>query len=95
MIERCPVLLVDVEDAEAVSVALHGYVYEWGDGRVAVALGFGSLYNHAAEPNATYESDFESDELVIRAIRPIAPGDEITIDYTQGADDHELWFEVS
>jgi uncharacterized protein len=91
-IERCPVLVAEADDADAVMLAFHGYVFDWEEGRVAIALGFGSLYNHDPDPNAEYEADHDEQELLIRARHEIAAGDEITIDYTDGGA-IELWFE--
>jgi SET domain-containing protein len=44
--------------------------------------------NHSCRPNA--ESDVVKGRVILRAIRPIAPGDEITYDY--GEDYFELFF---
>jgi SET domain-containing protein len=94
LIEACPVVLVPSEEATAVCTTVLGhYVYEWDDG-VAVALGFGSLYNHAAVPNARYERDADPDILRVVASQPIDAGDEVLIDYTGGGA-QELWFAPS
>jgi len=92
VIETCPVLVAEPDDAEAVMIAFHGYAFDWEDGRVAIALGFGSLYNHDPEPNALYEADHDEQELVVRAKVDIAAGEEILIDYTGGGA-VELWFD--
>src|SRR5438067_13170477 len=77
VVERCPVLVVDADEATHVSAgSLAHHLWEWGDGTVAVALGYGSLYNHADDPNA--ECSAAGEELVIVARRSIAAGDEIT-----------------
>jgi uncharacterized protein len=92
VIEQCPVLLVEPGEADSVSSgSLSGYVYDWGDGHVAIALGYGSLYNHDPEPNAEYAQSDDGTALVVTALAPIAPGEEITIDYT-GGDPSSLWF---
>ena len=94
LIEACPVVVVPSEDVAAVcSTVLGHYVYEWDEG-VAVALGFGSLYNHAAVPNARYERDADPDVLRVVAARPIQSGDEVLIDYTGGGA-QQLWFAAS
>ncbi len=90
IVERCPVLVVGGDEAEQVSVgALAHHLWDWGEGAVAVALGYGSLYNHAEDPNA--ECGAADGQLLIIARRDIAAGDEITIDYTNGGA-QELWF---
>lgn len=93
-IEQCPVLVAEADHAEAVMEALYGYPFDWEEGRVAIALGFGSLYNHDPAPNAEYEADHDEELLIVKAKHDIAAGDEITIDYTGGGV-IELWFEAS
>jgi len=78
VIERCPVLVVKEQEID--ESILMSYVYCWGRGTVAVALGYGSLYNHSYEPNAYYE-DVGQQTKVFTAIRDIEPGEEITINY--------------
>lgn len=46
-----------------------------------IALGYGSLYNHADHSNAMYYYDKEKELMVFEAIQPIAPHQEITINY--------------
>ena len=93
VVEHCPVLLLEPEDARYASEgSLSGYVYEWEGGRSALALGCGSLYNHDADPSAEYSVGEDSQSLVIVARRDIESGEEITIDYTGGGA-IELWFD--
>lgn len=93
VVERCPVLLLEPEDADQLATgSLSGHLYDWGDGRAAVALGYGSLYNHDHEPNAEYASHEDPAEIVIVARRDIGAGEELFIDYTGGGQ-IELWFE--
>ena len=55
--ERVPVLVMPADEAMegAAGEVLQHYVFEWGRGTVALALGFGSLYNHSYSPNARYD----------------------------------------
>ena len=93
VIERCPVLVIDPEDADSLaSGSLYGHVYDWGEGHAAVALGYGSLYNHDPVPNAEYSASDDGEELVVKAKAVIQPGDEILVDYTGGGQ-IELWFD--
>jgi hypothetical protein len=83
-IERCPVIVLPAADVpQIVRTRLASYYYEWGDdcGQGAIALGCGSLYNHSYEPNARYEFREEADCIEFLALRDIAPGDEITVNY--------------
>jgi hypothetical protein len=92
VVETCPMLVADDEQGEALSLGAEGYVFGWGDGSTALALGYGSLYNHSFAPNATTLET--PDELVITAVRDIAAGEEIFINYTgTGSDAEELWFD--
>jgi SET domain-containing protein len=94
VIETCPVIVVPADEADAVcSSVLGNYAYGWDDGAVVVALGFGSLYNHSADPNATYEEGEAEDTMLVRARRLILAGDEVFIDYTGGGE-QELWFDA-
>ena len=94
VVEHCPVLVLEPEDARfATEGSLSGYVYDWEDGRTAVALGCGSLYNHDPDPSAHYRTGDDGQSLVILARRDIAAGEEITIDYTGGGA-IDLWFDL-
>ena len=94
VVEHCPVLVLEAEDARiATEGSLSGYVYDWEDGRSAVALGCGSLYNHDAEPSAQYRTGDDGRSLLLVATRDIAAGEEITIDYTGGGA-IDLWFDL-
>ena len=46
-----------------------------------VALGYGSLYNHADNCNAAYYYDEENELMVFEALRKIHRHEEITINY--------------
>jgi SET domain-containing protein len=78
VVETCPT--VQVPNSE-VTGRLRDYVFtsvEGGD--VVLALGYGMLYNHSAEPNLEYEQEDPS-EITFFALRTVHPGDELTIDY--------------
>ena len=86
--ERVPLLIIP---AKEVLECEHGsflsqYVFEYGRGTVALALGYGSLYNHSYTPNARYD-DVGRQTKEYRALRDIQPGEEITINYN-GAEDN-------
>lgn len=94
LIETCPVLVLEPDDLEHIEeTAIRGYYFEWDDGSGGLALGLGSLYNHSSTPNATVEADYDDAVIRYTAIRPIATGEEITIDYTGGGTDDDLWFD--
>lgn len=95
VVEHCPVLLLEPDDARQASQgSLSGYIYDWDEGRSAVALGCGSLYNHDPDPSAEYKVGDDGRSLVILARRDITAGEEITIDYTGGGA-IDLWFDLA
>jgi hypothetical protein len=96
VIERVPVLVLPlgtVTESDGCE-SLAGYCFMWGQGTVALALGYGSLYNHSFRPNAKYE-DIGQMTKVFTALREIAPGEEVTVNYNgDPADLGAVGFEV-
>lgn len=94
VIEHCPVLVISDEDEENIAgTVLDGYCYTW-EGGMALALGFGSLYNHSSTPNARYWTMPEEGLLEVVAHLAIEAGDEICINYNGDPDDDApVWFE--
>ena len=72
--ETCPVLVVPAGAIEDYSTGFGPYVFEWGEGKVALALGFGSLYNHSYRPNARY-NDVGPQTKAFKALWDIARED--------------------
>lgn len=96
VIERAPVLVMPAAEVLATEddTVLSHYLFEWGKGTVALALGFGSLYNHSYSPNARYEDAGRQLKLYI-AVRDIEPGEEVTINYNGSAEATDpVWFHV-
>ena len=90
LIERVPVLVLDYDEIKNVEgwTGLAGFCFHWTDKTVALALGYGSLYNHSYTPNARYDDEGNRMKR-FTAIRDIEPGEEITINYNGDPDDHE------
>jgi len=86
--ERVPVIVMPAE--EIIDAADHSvmadYVFDWGKGTVALALGYGSLYNHSYAPNARYDDEGQRAKI-FTALRDIAVGEEITVNYNGHEDD--------
>jgi hypothetical protein len=97
LIEECPVILVEPEQVTALlATALDDYFFWWGgEGHgAAIALGYGSLYNHAGQPNAWFVRKYEAKTIMVCALQPILAGEEITIHYSSSPGDlTPLWFE--
>ena len=88
ILERAPVIVLGTPDTEKIiDTILLFYHYCWGAESTAIACGYGSLYNHSIEPNASYQKDLEANELIFVAIRRIAAGDEITVNYNGDPED--------
>lgn len=99
LIERCPLIICKKEDKQFLrQTDLLNYYYRWDvaadDHQAAIALGYGSLYNHSYTPNAIVKKNFDKEYIEIVALRDIAPGEEITHNYNGDPDDKKrLWIE--
>ncbi len=96
LLEICPVLVLPASELDRIhGSSLHDYYFLWGpeQDRPAIALGFGSLYNHAEPPNAEFRLRYEDDSIHFVALQDIPAGGEITIDYHAGKRE-EVWFAV-
>ena len=92
LIEICPVIVLPETDRSTLDrTHLHDYYFVWQDGTIALALGYGSLYNHSPAPNAETRMDATRQTLDLYALQDIAAGTEIVIDYQA---EGKLWFEV-
>jgi hypothetical protein len=100
-VEECPVVLFrkpyEALHKELKTVVFHWPVPEGAAATQALALGYGSLYNHANPSNLRYETDAEALVLRLVAVRSIKPGEELAINYSAdgGAEvsDEDWWFE--
>jgi hypothetical protein len=88
--ERVPLLVLPSKEVLGFDEGgvLWQYVFEYGRNNVALALGFGSLYNHSYSPNARYD-DAGRQIKEYRALRDIQKGEEITINYNGSEDSME------
>ena len=98
-IEVCPVIALSEADARTLDgTGLCDYYFGWGkDGKAAaIALGYGSLYNHSPSANATHLKHAADGIISVVALRRIEPGEEIFIRYDVGTDGdtQRMWFEV-
>ena len=93
-VEWCPVIVLSPNDFERIHTSeLHDYYFLWEkDRQTAIALGYGSLYNHGEPANADYRMHFAERLLEVYATAAIEAGAEILIDYTDGASRDNLWF---
>ncbi|MBV8456184.1 MAG: SET domain-containing protein-lysine N-methyltransferase, partial [Acetobacteraceae bacterium] len=96
VIEVCPAIVLPEHDARRLDgTRLYDYYFGWGpDGRqAAIALGYGSLYNHSVTPNAAYRKNTEAEAIAFIATKTILPGEEIHVTYNPGPG-NLLWFDA-
>ncbi|HKC05181.1 MAG TPA: SET domain-containing protein-lysine N-methyltransferase [Patescibacteria group bacterium] len=99
IIEKCPIIEVPKNDMANLSESiLVTYFFYFGKKkeRLAVALGFGSIYNHSYMPNSTYKINVDEKIISFIAIKDIEKDGEITFNYKHESlkDKTPLWFEV-
>jgi len=96
LIEICPVIVLSTSDTRQIhETLLHDYYFLWDLEKKtsALALGYGSLYNHSDQPNAIFDLDYDGLNIKFAAIRDIKAGDEITVDYIAAKEEgYKLWF---
>lgn len=95
-IERVPMIVFSAREFEEDlgGTTLVNYCFAWGRNQVALALGYGSIYNHSFSPNARYD-DVGPQTKVFSALRAIEPGEEITVNYNGTPRSRsDVWFEV-
>jgi uncharacterized protein len=80
MIEECYIIISRGGDKK-----LEDYYFD-AKGKNAFFTGFGSIYNHSNEPNATYSISIKKRIAKFKARRTIRKGEEILISYG------EEWF---
>jgi SET domain-containing protein len=89
-IESCPVICLPARQGDlAQQTVLQNYFFGFGrnQSQYAIALGYGSLYNHSADPNADFTQRQAEKDIIFRATRPIREGEQIFIDYGWSEED--------
>ena len=98
VVEIAPVIVFpDLDPEELRETSFYQYYFLWGSPatQVAIALGYGALYNHSEYPNLETIQDLAERTVVFTACRDIMSGEELTIDYREGLDGEPLWFDPS
>lgn len=95
VLEVSPVLVVPAAELPALrQTRLYGYYYQWPGGAAALALGYGSLYNHSYRAVARFELDVPRRLVVFTAVVPLHRDQEITINYNGDPEDGTaVWFD--
>lgn len=98
VIELSPVIVMPAEDRPHLDkTLLHDYIFEWGkqSTQCCMALGLIPIYNHSYTSNCEYFMDFDDDTILVRTVRKIRAGEELTINYNgDWNDDKKVWFDV-
>jgi len=94
LIHEAPVIAYPNDQHQYIEhTILADYAFEYGINHSAILLGYGMLFNHSYEPNATYEINFDNHTFDFYAYTDIKAGDEILINYNGDVDDKDpLWF---
>lgn len=98
VVEIAPVISMNKKDREHLDkTLLHDYIFEWGKqkDKCCMALGLVPIYNHSYKSNCEYFMDFEDDTIMIKTVRVIEKGEELTINYNGDWNDgKKVWFDV-
>lgn len=98
VIEIAPVIVMTKEERVHLDkTLLHDYIFEWGPDKKAccMALGLIPMYNHSYKSNCEYYMDFEEQMMIVKTVRFIKAGEEITINYNGSWNDgKKLWFDT-
>lgn len=78
MVETSPVIVLKGDEK---GWLIDRYVYNFGKGKEALALGVGSLFNHSKDENLHIRRRSRELELDFIACRAIKRGEELTINY--------------
>jgi hypothetical protein len=104
VVETCPVVPFEPLPDRRLPPDIRRIVFGWGKllglkrVRPAIALGYGSLYNHSNPAGLRCEGDAINNILRLIAIRDIAADEELTINYNSiatGVSTDNNWFEAN
>ena len=95
-VEMSPVIVMSKDDRIHLDkTPLHDYIFEWGKNKdqCCMALGLVPIYNHSYKSNCEYFMDYEDATIMVKTVRVIESGEELTINYNgDWNDDTALWF---
>lgn len=98
-IEESPVIVMTAEERKLLDqTLLHDYIFEWqpGDENLCcMAQGYIAVYNHSDHANCEHFMNYERNSISIKAIRDIAAGEELTINYNgEWNNKQPVWFDA-
>ncbi len=101
IIEKAHVILIPNKDYEHIQdTCIYNYIFTWEDPQYpestnALAMGICQFINHSYQPNLIYLYDYEEQTIEFKAIRNIAKGEELTVNYNgKIRDNSPVWFQV-
>lgn len=98
LVEVAPVIVMTAEERKLLDqTLLHDYIFEWGEqsDQCCMALGYVPVYNHSYQSNCEYEMDFDSQQILVRSVKPVKAGEELFINYNgEWNDSTPLWFDA-
>lgn len=96
VVEVAPVIVIPGSERTFLDqTLLYHYIFEWGEHSedCAMALGYVPIYNHSYQSNCEYFMDFIDQKIMIKTIRKINAGEELTVNYNgDWNDDKKIWF---
>lgn len=99
VIESAPVIVMEPQYRPVLDqTPLHDYIFEWGPEKkqCAMALGMVPIYNHSYQSNCEYFMDFEAHTMMVKTVRPVEKGEELTINYNgDWNDETPVWFDAA
>ena len=97
VVEISPVIVMNKKDRQLLDkTLLHNYIFEWGhnETQCCMALGLVPIYNHSYLSNCEYFMDYDAATIMIKTVRVIAKGEELTINYNGDWNNAKLvWFD--
>jgi SET domain-containing protein len=98
VVEVSPVIVMSADDRTHLDkTALHDYIFEWAalKDKCCMALGLVPIYNHSYSSNCEYFMNYDEDVILVKTVRLIEKGEELTINYNGDWDDKsKIWFEA-
>jgi SET domain-containing protein len=99
VVEVSPVIVMSGDDRIHLDkTALHDYIFEWGTlkDKCCMSLGLVPIYNHSYQSNCEYFMNYDEDVILVKTVRLIEKGEELTINYNGDWDDKtKIWFDAA
>jgi len=97
IVEVVPVILLPLK-SQPFPAQIRRLVYNWSKTHIALALGYGSLYNHSDQPNLVFTRGEKDLSILFKTLRDIEAGEQLTISYDYlgygESPRKKSWFEI-